>query len=65
MYRKHRSIFHNHAKYIHNDILKHFRLCILQYAERVCEVDDLAKYIPTPLTKKNEYDQSDRNVRDK
>ena len=41
MWKKHRSIFQYHVKYIHNDIVKNFRSGILQYAKRVREMHDL------------------------
>ena len=44
MSRKHMSTFQYHVKYIHNDIFKPFRVHILQYAERVRKMHDLAKY---------------------
>ena len=65
MWSKHRSTFQDHDKYIHNDIVKPFRVVILQYAERVCEMHDLAKYLPPPLTKGQEYNDADWDVCDK
>ena len=56
MWRKHRSVFQYHVKYICNDVVNIFRLGILQYAERVHELNDLFKYLPLPLMKGNEYD---------
>ena len=35
MCKSHWSVFQDHIKYIHNDILKSFRVGTLQYAERV------------------------------
>ena len=43
MWRKHRRTFQYHIKYIHNEIVKHFRVSILHYAERVREMQKLAK----------------------
>ena len=57
MGRKHWSIFQDHVKYIHNDIVKPFRLIILQYAERARDMHNLAKYTPPPSMKGDEYDQ--------
>ena len=34
-------------KYVHNDIVKPFKVKILRYSERVHEMHDLAKYLPT------------------
>ena len=38
IWKKHWSIFQDHVKYIHNDIVKPFRVGILQYPERICEM---------------------------
>ena len=38
-------------KYIHNYIVKPFKVKILRYAKRVSEMHDLAKYLPPPLMK--------------
>ena len=46
MCRKHRSVYQDHTKYIHNDIVKTFKVKILRYAERVCEIHDLEKHLP-------------------
>ena len=51
MWKKHWSVFQDHFKYIHNDIVKTFRVGILQYAKCVREMHDLAKYLPTPSMK--------------
>ena len=37
--------------YIHNDIVKPFKIKILRYAERMCEMNDLANYLPPPSMK--------------
>ena len=65
MWRKHRSIFKDHVKYIHYDIVKTFRVGILRYAEHVHEMQDLAQYLPPRLKQGDEYDQLDWDVRDK
>ena len=38
-------------KYVCNDILKPFKVKILRYSKRVCEINDLAKYLPPPSMK--------------
>ena len=63
MWRKHRSIYHNHMKYIHNDIVKTFKVKILCYAERVRDMHDLAKYHPTPSMKGKSADAANLTVR--
>ena len=45
--------------------MKPFRLGILQYAERVREMHDIVKFLPSPSKNGYEYDQVDWNVRDK
>ena len=37
--------------YIHNDILKPFKVKIIRYAEHVRDMHDLAKYLLRPLVK--------------
>ena len=43
MLKKYWSLFQDQVKYIHNDIVKPFRVLILQYVERICEMHDLAE----------------------
>ena len=43
MWKKHRSVFQDHIKYIKNDIVKPFLVGILHYAERAQEMNCLAK----------------------
>ena len=38
-------------KYVCNDIVKPFKVKILHYVERLCEMYDLAKYLPPPWMK--------------
>ena len=47
-------MWRKHVKYIHNDIFNPFRAGNLQYAARVCEVHNLAKYLPPPSIKGRE-----------
>ena len=47
MWRKNRSVYQDHMKYIRNDIVKPFKVKILRYANRVRDMNDLEKY-PTP-----------------
>ena len=51
MWRKHRSVYQYHIKYVHNDIVKPFKVKILRYAERMRDIHDLAKYLPPPSMK--------------
>ena len=48
MWRKYWSVHQDHINYIRNDIMKAFKVKILRYAKRVCEMHDLAKYLPPP-----------------
>ena len=57
--RKRRSIFQDHVKYMHNDIVKPFRKVILQYVEPVREIHNITKFLPPLLKKGDEYDQAD------
>ena len=65
MWKSHRSTFRDHVKYIHNDIMKPFRVGIIHYSERVCEMHDLAKYLLPPSMKGGGFDQEDWDVRNK
>ena len=65
MRRKQRSILQDHIKYIHNGIVKPFRVGIIQYTGRVYETHDLAKYLLPPSIEGQEYNTSDWYVRDK
>ena len=62
MWRKHQITLQDHVKYIHNDILKPFRFGILQYSGHVREMHNLAKYLPPPSMKGEEYDEADWNI---
>ena len=57
MGRKHRSTLQNYVEYIHNDIVKNFRVGILQYSEHTCKMHNLVKYISPTSMKGGEYDQ--------
>ena len=57
MWREHCSVFQDHVKYAHNDIVKPFRVVILHYAERVHKMHYLDKFLPPPSKKGDAYDQ--------
>ena len=61
--RKHRSIYQDHMKYVRNDIVKPFKVKIIRYAERVREMNDLAKYLPPPSMKGESAMSYNWNVR--
>ena len=65
MWRKHRSNFQDHVKYIHNEILKPFIVGIIQYADHIHEMHDIGKYLPPSSMKGQEYDEAYWAVRDK
>ena len=65
MRRKHRSVFQNHLKYISNGIVKPFYVKIIHYSERVVDMHDLAKQLPTPLMKGDGYEDNNWKSRDK
>ena len=64
MWRKHCSVFQDHIKYIHNDIVNTYRLGIFHYNEHVHEMYDLNNFLPPPWKKGDEYDQADWKIRD-
>ena len=49
----------------HNDIVKPFRVEILQYAERVRKMHNLEKYLPPHLMKVKSFYSYSWDVRDK
>ena len=51
MWRKHRSVFQDHLKYIHNDIVKPFRFGMIHYAKRVEEMHYLENHLTPTLMK--------------
>ena len=51
MWRKNRSVYQYHMKYICNDTVKPFKVKFPRYAERVRYTHDLAKHLPPPSTK--------------
>ena len=64
-WRKQRSIFHYHLKYICNDIVKLLWVEILRYAMRVQDMHDLAKCLPPPSMKGNIFESDSWGVRKK
>ena len=64
MCRKHRSVYQDHMKYVHNDIVKPFCVRILCYTKRIRDMHDLAKYPPTPSMKGESYETANWKVRD-
>ena len=63
MWRKHRSVYQDHMKYIHNDIVKTFKEKILCYSERMREMHDLDKYLPASLMKGESAEAANWTVR--
>ena len=51
MWWKHQSTFKFHIEFIHNDIMKLFRLSILQYDYRAREMHVLAKHLSNSFIK--------------
>ena len=56
MWRKHRSVYQDHLKYICNDIVKPFCVRIINYSKRVQYMHDLAKHLPSPSMKGDIYE---------
>ena len=65
MWRKNQLVFQDHMKYIHNNIVKYFRVRIIQYAKCVRQMHNLAKLLPTPQKKGGMFDHADWSVRNK
>ena len=61
--RKHWSVYKNHMKYVRNNIVKPFKLKILPYAKRVCKMNNLDNYLPSPLMKSDSAEAANWNVR--
>ena len=51
MWRKYRSVYQDHIKYVCNDIVKPFRVKILHYSNCVHEMHDIEKYLTPPSMK--------------
>ena len=51
MWRNHCSVYQDHMKYVHNDIVKPFKVKILRFTEHVRDVHDLEKYLSQPSMK--------------
>ena len=65
VWKKHCSVFQDHIKYIHKDIVKPFQVAIIRYDDRVQEMHDPAKYLPPPLVKGKSYESDNWDVREK
>ena len=65
MRKKHWIAFQDHAKCIHNDIVKPLRVGIPQYAKRVCEMHDLENYLYPPSMKVMSFESASWEVCDK
>ena len=48
MWNMHQNMFNKHTGHVNNDIPKPFKMGILQYAEHVHKIFELAKYLTTP-----------------
>ena len=51
MWKRHWSIYQDRVKYTHNEIVKPFRVRILQDSKRIRDMHNLANYFPSPLMK--------------
>ena len=56
MWRKHRSVYQDHLRYVRNDTVKSFHVRILRYAERVREMHYSENYSPPPAMKSEGYE---------
>ena len=41
-----------------NDIVNPFRVVFQKYTERICDMHDIGKYIPSHYMKEGDYDQA-------
>ena len=51
IWRKHRSVYQDHMKYVRKYIVELFKVKIIRYAERMREMYYLYKYLPPPSIK--------------
>ena len=65
MWKKHRIVFQDHVKYIHNGIVKPFRVGIIQYVKRVHDIHNLSKYLPPPSMKGDILESDSWDILDK
>ena len=65
MWRKQRSVYQDHIKYICNNIVKPFRVGIIRYTQRIQEMNNLAKNLPPPSLKGDDYEAVNWKFRDK
>ena len=65
MWKNHHSELQDHVKYIHNYIVKPFRVGIIWYAESIQEIYDLSKYLPPPLMNGDSHESANWDFCDK
>ena len=65
MWRKHKSVFQDHLKYTHNDIMKPFMVRTLYYDERIHNMHNTAKDLPPLSMKGYAYEKLDWTVHNK
>ena len=58
MWKNHHSVFGNHLRYIHNEIIKTYNIMILEYYECMYEILDICQYIYSPNKKSEEHHQA-------
>ena len=63
MWRNHLSVYQDHPKYIHNDIVKPFRIGVICHIEHVMVIHDLVRYLPPPSMKGRGYEAANWKVR--
>ena len=52
MWMNHWSVYQDHMKYVHNNIVKPFKVKFIYYANRVREMHEIEKYLPPILMKR-------------
>ena len=58
MRKKHKSALQGYLKYIHNHLVKNFRVIILQYSKRIHEMHNIANPLPPTSNKIDLFDQA-------
>ena len=55
MWKNYRIVFDDHIIYVKNDTQNTYKMGIINYAERVRDFFELAKYLPPPIRNNEEY----------
>ena len=64
MWENRHSVFGNHLRYIHNEIIKPYNVMIVEYYECMYEILDIFQYIYSPNSKSKEHHQARYKAQD-